>query len=310
MDNLFRGNSEAKPTDETNVLELMEFTMAGNAFGINVAKVTEIMRQCPITPMILSHPCIEGVFKPRGKIITVINLPRYMELPELEDSGKGMFMLTNFDNVNAAFHVHTVEGMHQIKWSNVEKPSSIVYGGKDSVITGTTKIGSKIITIIDFEKVLFDINPETGLQLSEVAVMGDRERSEKPVVVVEDSVFLKKMILQALEMAGYTNITSFDNGQDAWEHLEISRNECSVNSIPIEKKVAIIITDIEMPRMDGHHLTKLVKSDDKLKKIPILVFSSLIDDVQKIRGESLGVDAHLSKPQIGKLVSTIDKWIL
>ena len=310
MNNTLRKNADSKTTDETSVLELMEFTMAGNAFGINVAKVKEIMRRCPITPMTKSHPCIEGIFNPRGKIITVIDLPKYMELGESGHSGKDMFMLTNFDNVNAAFHVHTVEAMHRIKWSDVEKPSDIIYGGRDSVITGTTKIGDRIITIIDFEKVLFDINPETGLQLSEITLMGDRERSEKPLIIVEDSVFLKKMILQALEMAGYTNITSFDNGQDAWEYLEIIRDECLSNFAPVESKVAIIITDIEMPRMDGHHLTKLIKSDGYLCKIPILVFSSLIDEAQKIQGQNLGVDAHLSKPQIGNLVSTIDKWIL
>ena len=310
MANSFRNNTEARLSDETSVLELMEFTIAGNSFGINVAKVTEIMRRCQITPMIKSHPCVEGVFKPRGKIITVINLPRYMELPECEDSEHDMFMLTNFDNANAAFHVHTVEGMHRIKWSNVERPSSIIYGAGDGVITGTTKIGDKMIKIIDFEKVLFDINPETGIQLSEITVMGNRDRSEKPIVIVEDSVFLKKMILQALEMAGYTKVTSFDNGQDAWDYLEKTRDECVAINMPIEKSVAIVITDIEMPRMDGHHLTKLVKCDDFLKKLPILVFSSLIDDAQKIQGESLGVDAHLSKPQIGKLIETIDEWIL
>jgi len=288
----------------------MEFTMAGNSFGINVAKVTEIMRRCPITPMTHSHYCIEGIFKPRGLIITVINLPRYMELPESENPEQDMFMLTNFDNVNAAFLVHTVEAMHQIKWSSVERPSAIIYGSNDSVITGTTKIGDRIITIIDFEKVLYDINPETGMQLSEVKIMGERPRSEKPIVIVEDSVFLMKMILQAVEMAGFTNVTSFDNGQDAWEYLENARDECKSRGMPIESKVAILITDIEMPRMDGHHLTKLVKSDDFLNRLPVLVFSSLIDEAQKTHGANIGVNAHLSKPQIGNLIATIDEWIL
>ena len=303
-------NTDSKSSDETSVLQLMEFTMAGSSFGINVAKVTEIMRRCPITPMTKSHPNIEGIFKPREKIITVIDLPGYMELEKSENSEQDMLMLTNFDNVNAAFLVHSVEAMHQIKWSDVERPSPIVYGGKDSVITGTTKIDNRMITIIDFEKVLFDINPETGLQLSEVRVMGDRVRSEKPIVCVEDSVFLKRMILEALEIAGYTNVSPFDNGQDAWDYLQGVRKECLTNITPVEKKVAIIITDIEMPRMDGHHLTQLVKSDEVLKKIPILVFSSLIDEAQKLQGEKFGVDAHLSKPQIGNLISTIDQWIL
>ena len=309
MDKQNRSSNE-NMVDETSALELMEFTMAGSSFGINVAKVTELMRWCPITPMIRSHPCIDGIFNPRGKLVTVINLPRYMELPESEDPEQGMFMITNFDNVSSAFYVHTVEGMHHIRWSDVAKPASIIYGARDSVITGTTKIGDKIITIIDFEKVLFDINPETGIQLSEITVMGDRERNEKPIVMAEDSVFLQKMILQALNIAGYTQITSFDNGQDAWEYLKNAKEECSRSGEPIEKIVSIIITDIEMPRMDGHHLTKLVKSDDVLRKIPVLVFTSLIDETQKIQGEKIGVDVHLSKPQIGSLVSTIDEWIL
>ena len=310
MDKPVRSSSVTRITDETSALELMEFTMAGDCFGINVAKVTEIMRYTPITPMTLSHPCIDGVFKPRDKLITIINLPRYMALAESENPVHDMLMLTNFDNVNAAFLVHTVEGMHRISWSNVERPSSIVYGNNDSVITGTTKIGDRILTIIDFEKVLYDINPETGLQISEVHRMGERQQNHKPVVVVEDSVFLRRMLIESLEAAGYVNITPFDNGQDAWEYLQKCRSECLANITPIEKKVSIIITDIEMPRMDGHHLTKLVKSDDVLVKIPVIVFSSLIDEAQKQQGERLGVNAHLSKPQIGKLVSTLDEWIL
>ena len=310
MSQAIKSSNASRVTEETSALELMEFTMAGDSFGINVAKVTEIMRCVPITPMTLSHPCIDGVFKPREKLITIINLPRYMALPESENPEQDMFMLTNFDNVNAAFLVHTVEGMHQIKWSAVEKPSQVVYGGNDSVVTGTTKIGDKIITIIDFEKVLYDINPETGLQLSEVHKMGERAQITKPVVVVEDSVFLRRMLLESLEVAGYTSITPFDNGQDAWDYLSKCRDDCLENITPIEKKVSIIITDIEMPRMDGHHLTKLVKSDDVLSKIPVIVFSSLIDEAQKQNGELLGVNAHLSKPQIGKLVDTLDEWIL
>jgi two-component system chemotaxis response regulator CheV len=310
VDPTIRTKGTLKSADETSALQLMEFTMANDAFGINVAKVTEIMRRTKITPMTLSHPCIDGVFKPRGKIITVINLPRYMQLPDSETPEHDMFMLTNFDNVNAAFLVHTVEGMHRIKWGDVERPSSIIYGSNDSVITGTTKIGDRIITIIDFEKVLYDINPETGLQIAEVQRMGVREHSNKPIVVVEDSVFLRRMLLESLEVAGYTNVTDFDNGQDAWEYLVKCRSECLINITPIEKKVSIIITDIEMPRMDGHQLTKLVKSDEVLSKVPVIVFSSLIDETQKQQGANIGVNAHLSKPQIGKLVQTLDEWIL
>lgn len=296
--------------DDMGVLELMEFTIAGESFGINVAKVTEIMRSTKITPMTLSHPCIDGIIKPRDKIITIINLPRYLNMTENEDKTTDMFMLTNFENTNSAFVVHTVEGMHRVKWSDVERPSSIIYGGNDSVITGTTKIDGRIITIIDFEKVLYDINPETGLQISEIRRLGERANITKPVVIVEDSVFLRRMLLESLQTAGYENITEFDNGQDAWDYLCKCRDHCVENVNQIEHSVSIVITDIEMPRMDGHHLTKLIKGDSFLKKLPVIVFSSLIDDAQKQNGFSIGVDAHLTKPQIGLLVDTIDRYIL
>ena len=297
--------------EHTNTLELMEFTIAGSSYGINVAKVIEIMRCSEVTPMSLSHPCVDGVFKPRGKIITVINLPRYMCLPESENPERDMFMLTNFENINAAFVVHTVEGMHQIEWSNVEKPSPLIYGGNENnIVTGTTKLGDKLITIIDFEKVLFDINPETGLQLSEIDKMGVRENITKPIVVVEDSAFLKKILLEALSKAGFGNITSFDNGKDAWEYISKCREDCEKEELPIGTKVSIVITDIEMPQMDGHHLTRLIKTDDKLKEVPVIVFSSLIDTAQRQNGDRIGVNAHLAKPQIGQLVTTVDEWIL
>jgi len=260
--------------------------------------------------MTQSHFCIDGVIKPRDKLITLINLPRYMQMPEGESTEHDMFMLTNFDNVSAAFLVHTVEAMHQVKWSDVERPSAIIFGGQDSVITGTVKINGKIVSIIDFEKVLFDINPETGIQLSEVNMRGEHSNMEKPVLIVEDSIFLTKLILQALELAGYTNVTSFDNGLDAWEYLGNLRDKSNETATPLEELVSIVITDIEMPRMDGHTLTKLIKGDKDLQKIPVLVFSSLIDEAQRIMGENLGVNAHLSKPQIGSLISTIDEWIL
>ena len=310
MADIQKSNTGAKPVDGTSILELMEFTIAGLSFGINVAKVTEIMQCKPIKYMAAAHPCVEGIFKPRGQIVTVIDLPKYMGLPEREDSERDMFMLTNFSNINAAFHVHTVEAMHRIQWSDVEKPDATVYGGRDNLITGNAKIGDRLITIVDFEKVLFDINPETGLHLSEVEQNGAVERDKKQVVIAEDSVFLQRMLLQAMEKAGYINVHSFDNGQDAWEYLKKCRDDCAAYNTPIKTKVSAIITDIEMPRMDGHHLTKLVKGDAALKRIPVIVFSSLIDEAQRIQGETLGVSAHLSKPQIGNLVATLDEFVL
>jgi two-component system chemotaxis response regulator CheV len=294
----------------TNELEVMEFTIAGEAFGINVAKVTEIMQLQPVRPMPNSHPAIEGVFKPRDKIITVFNLPKYMGLPPCEDDSRDVLMITGFNKLNVAFHVHAVEGIHRIKWSDIEKPDTTVYGGDESVATGIAKVGSKLITIIDFEKIVADINPDTGIQLSEIDELGVRERSVKPVVTADDSTFLRKTIYGALKTSGYTNIKSFSDGQETWDYLVKIRDETIANGTPLEEQVAAVITDIEMPMMDGHRLTKLIKDDKVLRKLPVILFSSLIDEAMRVKGEKLGANAQLSKPEIGNLVSTLDKWIL
>ncbi|MCL1820268.1 MAG: chemotaxis protein [Oscillospiraceae bacterium] len=293
----------------TNELEIMEFTIDGNIFGINVAKVTEIMKYSEVNPMPNSHPNIEGVFKPRDQIITVINLPGYMGLPSSENDERDMFIITNFNKMNAAFHVHTVEAIHRITWDMIEKPDNTIYGGQEGLATGIAKIGDKLITIVDFEKIVFDISPLTGIQMQEISDLGPRERSTRPLIIAEDSALLKKMILEALHEAGYTNITSFTNGQDAWDHInELAEQYGSVEVL--KDHVALMITDIEMPKMDGHRLLKLCRDHRVLRGLPILIFSSLIDDAMRDKGERLGATAQLSKPEIGNLVATIDKHIL
>jgi len=293
----------------TNELEIMEFTIANVAFGINVAKITEIMQYKPIRPMPNSHPSIEGVFKPRDIIITVFNLPKYMGFPEREDTYRDMLMITGFNNLHVAFHVHTVEGIHRIKWSDIEKPDSITHGS-NSMSTGIARVNKKLITIVDFEKIVSDICPGTGIQLSEIDALGPRERSVKPIVTADDSVLLRKMIYQALNTAGYVNIKSFTDGQETWDFLVTVRKEVMEKGTPIESLVAAVISDIEMPMMDGHHLLKLIKEDRVLNKIPVILFSSLIDEAMQVKGEELGATAQLSKPEIGNLVTTLDECIL
>jgi len=290
----------------TNELEIMEFTIAGNIFGINVAKVTEIMKYTTVKAMPNSHPNVEGVFKPRNAIITVIDLPSYLGLTSQETSERDMFIITNFNKMNIAFHVHTVEGIHRISWEDIEKPDATIYGGTDGLATSIAKYQDRLITIIDFEKIVFDISPQSGIQLSEIAQLGVRERSEKPIVVAEDSMLLQKMLLEALHESGYENVTIYPNGLEAWDALCAMRDEGG----SIEDRVCCVITDIEMPKMDGHRLTKLVKDDKTLGKLPVIIFSSLIDEAMRYKGVEVGASAQLSKPEIGNLVSTIDQWIL
>lgn len=289
----------------TNEIEIMEFTISDDTFGINVAKVKEIMMNSHVKPMPHAHPSVEGVFKPRDDLLTVINLPRYLDLDNGYDKTKSLFIVTSFNKMNVAFRVDTVVGINRISWKDMEKPDRTIYGGQEGVATGIAKCNDHLITILDFEKIVADISPESGIQISEVTDMGIRVEDNHPIVVVEDSMLLAKMILECLHAAGFTSVKKFDNGEEAWEYLHsIPRQE------EIIKTVACIITDIEMPKMDGHRLTKLVKEDENLKRIPLIIFSSLIDEQMRVKGHELGADAQLSKPEIGKLVEVLDGLVM
>ena len=203
----------------TNEFEIMEFTIAGETFGINVAKVREIMMVCPVKPMQKAQKDIEGIFKSRDMVITVINLASYLNLPESANPGRDIFIVTNFNNNNFAFHVHTVVGIDRISWEQIKKPDKIIYGGQEGVATGIADFEGHLITILDFEKIVSEISPELGIQYDDLKKLGPRGRSEKPLLLVEDSMLLSKMIVESLKRAGYENLTKTDNGQEAWDFL-------------------------------------------------------------------------------------------
>ena len=285
----------------TNEIEVMEFTVNDNLYGINVAKVKEILMPAPVKHMPHSHPAVEGIFRPRDIVLTVVDLPRYLLGVECEKGPKDLFIVTNFNKMNIAFRVHTVVGISRISWQDIQKPDKTVAGGDEGVATGIAQCGGDLVTILDFEKIVAEIAPETTIQLSEIDRLGHRERRDSPIMVAEDSVLLSRMIAEALHKSGYANVEMFPDGRELWNKIQIYRDEDS-----LDENVAVVITDIEMPQMDGHRLTKLIKDDEKLKKIPVIIFSSLITEEMRRKGKELGADEQMSKPEIGHLVRVID----
>lgn len=286
-----------------NELEIMEFTIGDELFGINVAKVREIMMVEPVKPMQKSNEYVEGIFKPRDKVLTVINLSAYLGLGKSEKPERDIYIIAGFNNNEYAFHVHTVVGIDRISCTQMRKPDPVIFGGKEGVATGIVEIDKKLITILDFEAIIAEICPETSIQVEDIDKLDDKKRNSKNILIAEDSLLLSKMIVEALHKAGYVNTVKLDNGQDAWNYLCELRD----GGDRIEEHVNCIITDLEMPQMDGHRLTKLVKSDPALKGIPLIIFSSLISAEMRIKGKELGADEQITKPEIGKLVSIIDE---
>ena len=286
----------------TNEFEVLEFTLNGNSYGINVAKIKEIITYQPVTPVPNAHPSIEGIFMPRDTMITAIDLKNCLQLGQSEP--RGLFIVTNFNKLDIAFHVDSVVGINRVFWSDIIKPNSTVNTAEAGVATGIIKINNKLIIVLDFEKIVTDINPETGLKITEVEALGERPRSDVPILIAEDSPLLNKLIVDSLKKAGYDNLIHTENGQQAYDVIQKCKEEGS-----LQEHVQCVITDIEMPMMDGHRLTKLIKSDDETKDIPVVIFSSLVNDEMKRKGESLGANAQLSKPDIGNLVKVIDDLV-
>lgn len=286
----------------TNELEVLEFYVDGNAYGINVAKIREIIPYQEVTPVPNSHPSIEGIFMPRDAMITAIDLKNCLQRGP--SNGGGLFIVTNFNKLDIAFHVDQVVGIHRVSWKEIIKPDSTISNTDDGISTGVIKIDNRLIIILDFEKIISDINPDTGLKISEIDALGVRNRSDVPILIAEDSPLLNKLIVDSLKKAGYHNLIHTENGQQAWDIIQ----DC-INDGTLEDHVQCIITDIEMPKMDGHHLLKLIRSTDATKDIPVLIFSSLVNEEMKIKGAALGANAQLSKPEIGNLVLEIDKLV-
>ena len=286
----------------TNELEVLEFELDGNAYGINVAKIKEIIPYQKVTPVPNSHPSIEGIFMPRDTMITAIDLKNCLQRGVSEEGG--LFIITNFNMLDIAFHVDAVKGIHRISWEQIIKPGATVSTSEDSISTGIVKLDNRLVIILDFEKIVSDINPETGLKISEIDDMGVRQRSNVPILIAEDSVLLNKLIVDSLKKAGYDNLIHTQNGQEAYDVIQACKADGT-----LKDHVQCVITDIEMPLMDGHRLTKLIKSDDETKDIPVVIFSSLVNDEMKRKGEALGADAQLSKPESANLVRIIDDLV-
>jgi len=287
----------------TNELEVLEFMIGDNHYGINVAKVKEIIPYQPITFIPNVHSSIEGIFIPREKMVTVVSLSKQLKIGT-EDPETDMLVIAYFNKLDVAFRVNKIVGIHRFSWEQILIPDQTINNSDSSIATGVIKMDDRLIVILDFEKIITDICPETGLKISDIERLGMRNRSEAPIIVAEDSALLCQLIYDSLVKAGYSNVTLCNNGKVAWDKLEEFKQKDNLDDY-----VQCIITDIEMPMMDGHRLTKLVKTDDKLKKLPLVIFSSLINDEMYKKGKALGADAQITKPEIGQLVEIIDRLI-
>lgn len=287
----------------TNEFEIVEFSIGSVNYGINVAKVREVITRTPVTEMPQAHPYVDGLFTLRGKAIPLVNLPRCLNVQTMDEPKN--IIVTEINNYDIGFLVDSVSRIHRISWKNMEPAPEV---GDQSRVVGIVKMQDKIILLLDFETIIAEINPEINAKLTtfdEATVDVKQKRSDVHVVCAEDSPLLRELLVTTLHESGYRYVRDFNNGADAWSYL--SKN--ITDDKPIEDQVRVIISDIEMPQMDGHRLLKLVREDERFKTIPFILFSSLISEEMRRKGESLGANGQISKPEINQLIGLLDELI-
>lgn len=287
----------------TNEFEIVEFNIGDVNYGINVAKVREVITRAPVTAMPQAHPYIDGLFTLRGRAIPLVNLPRCLNV---QSSGEPKnIIVTEINKYNIGFLVDNVSRIHRISWKDMEPAPEV---GDQSRVVGIIKMKDKIVLLLDFETIIAEINPEINAKLTTFETAEEdvkAKRAAMHVVVAEDSPMLRDLLVSTLHESGYRYVRDFGNGQDAWDYLE----SLSKKDGPISDLVKIIISDIEMPKMDGHRLLKLVRENERLHEVPLILFSSLISEEMSRKGEELGASGQISKPEINKLIGLLDELI-
>lgn len=283
----------------TNEMELLVFKLDTTSFGINVAKVREIvLRTNTIT--IPHAPCgVEGSFKLRDRVLTLVNLASYfnMEGQEVRD-GKGMIIVVEFNNITCGVLVDKVEAIHRLSWDQIKPPSQYLMN-MDAPITGTANVNDVTVLVADFESIISQILglESASMPDSQSQISGDAKQAR--ILLADDSSVLRTSLIRILTHAGYENLTVCSDGQEAWDKIDELRNEPNGS-------FDLVLSDIEMPQMDGLHLTAKIKEDPQLKDIPVILFSSLITQDNLNKGQAVGADAQVSKPDSDGMIEAIE----
>ncbi|MDR2161796.1 MAG: chemotaxis protein [Desulfovibrio sp.] len=291
----------------TNELEIVEFYLHEQEkdgstykgyYGVNVAKVLEIIRLPKVTSLPeVRHKAVQGAFNLRSQIIPLVDLALWLGKIQVRDESSKV-IVTEFNNVTTAFMVSGVNRIHRISWEEVEPPNAYVATLTHNTITGVVKMEGRIIFLLDLERIVQDLNPHLGLRLDEAIdwASGGRHRA----IVADDSTVIREMLKDLMQKANF-EVEAFTNGRDAWERLEDIRSKAAAEDKPVHAYVQCVISDIEMPQMDGLNLCKRIKEDPALKALPVLLFSSLITDKLRHKGEVVGADEQISKPEVTTL---------
>ncbi|WP_337167412.1 chemotaxis protein [Vibrio parahaemolyticus] len=309
----------------TNELEIIEFHLEKQLpdgstktcyYGINVAKVREVIRVPETTDYPNAQPHMIGVFSSRDVLTPLVDLAGWLGVPTRQDLERKFVIVTDFNKMTNGFLIDSISRIHRISWNDVESPSQFLEAGEQDCVVAVVRKDGNLIMILDFEKIIADINPELSMEKYDVKVdksvdLNQRmvgKRNAKTIMVVDDSAFIRSLIQDTLASSGYNVITCKDGGE-AHEKLmgliEVAKEE----QLPVRELLDAVVTDVEMPRMDGMHLVKRLRETEAFRQMPIIMFSSLMSEDNRAKALSLGANDTITKPEIGRMVNMMDKYV-
>jgi two-component system chemotaxis response regulator CheV len=285
-------------------------------YGINVAKVREVIQVPETTDYPNAQPHMIGVFSSRDVLTPLVDLAGWLGVPTNSELERKFVIVTDFNNMTNGFLIDSISRIHRISWNDVESPSQFLEAGEQDCVVAVVRKDGNLIMILDFEKIIADINPELSMEKYDVTLdrsvdLNQRmvtKRNAKTVMVVDDSAFIRSMIQDTLTSSGY-NVIACKDGGEAHEKLmnliEVAKEE----NLPVSELIDGVVTDVEMPRMDGMHLVKRLRDSEAYANMPIVMFSSLMSEDNRAKALALGANDTITKPEIGRMVTLMDKYI-
>ncbi|BDF95043.1 MULTISPECIES: chemotaxis protein CheV [Pseudoalteromonas] len=290
-----------------NRLELLLFKLRGRQrFGINVFKVREVLQCPPLTNMPKSNPYIRGVAHIRGQTISVIDLSMAVGGPAIENIKDSFIIIAEYNRSVQGFLVGGVERIVNMNWEKIMPPPS--GAGRYSYLTAVTEIENELVEILDVEKILNEICPVNTEVSAEIANDGEiqKDLGERIVFIADDSAVARNQVKRALEPLGVQTELA-KNGKEALIRLrEIAELDCKNN---ITERVGLLISDVEMPEMDGYTLTAEIKADPKLAPLHVILHTSLSGVFNQAMIEKVGADDFIAKFNPDELATAVKKWV-
>ncbi len=287
----------------TNELEIIEFYIdevqpgggapARGYYGINVAKVLEVIESPRLQPQEAAvHPCFLGTIPLRDLILPVLDLGVWLNIDKAP-SNHEVILVTEFNKTITGFLVSGVTQIHRVSWSDVKPPSHYLTTMEENCITAMVEFEDHFVLLLDLEKILLELDPGMSRQ---DGVEPTRAEISLKALIVDDSTTLRYIIKGKLEDANF-KVDTLNDGEQAWQFLQNLKARAQKQGVRVVDLLDILISDIEMPRMDGYALTKRIKEDPVLKDLPVMLFSSMISKELRHKGESVGADDQVSKPE-------------